>query len=165
MKNISTKNFVVYIHRDLNNIPIYVGHGAPLRPWSTCDRLPFWKEATKDGYTVEVVFESDDKVEIKDFLNSLIDTIGRKDLHRGTLVNKTNGTLGMHPDFIPKRYKIGERVQKAINQYSEDRELIATWTCAQDITNHLGFGNSTIRNACNRKYLSKGFFWEFASNN
>jgi hypothetical protein len=157
------RKLFVYLHRDINGNVFYIGQGQEGRPGSTCDRSQGWKDAARAGYTIEVLHEVDTRNEAIRLENKYIDDYGRKDQHRGNLVNKVGGTLGMHPSYVPKKYARGERKQKPITQLSLEGVVINEWSSAKAITLELGYANSSLRISCNSGMPYKGSLWMFTN--
>lgn len=160
----NTDKFTVYTHTDINGDVFYVGQGGIGRPWSTCDRSIEWREVSKAESMDEVITllaVLDTREEAIELENHFIDKYGRKNLHRGELINKVGGTLGLPEEFKPKKYKRGERKLKPITQIDLKGNVVAEWSSAKAITKELGYGNSTIRRVCNQGTVHDGFRWEF----
>ena len=90
------QKYCVYIHRRLtDSVIFYVGMGDKDRPNTFKNRNKHWHNTVnKHGRSVEVLFKNltkEDAIELEIFLISLI---GRKDLNKGTLINKTDGGEG-----------------------------------------------------------------------
>ena len=47
--------YYVYLHRNLAGVVVYVGKGTKSRVISNSNRSPAWREATKDGFTYQIV--------------------------------------------------------------------------------------------------------------
>lgn len=92
------KRFCVYLHIHAGEegpVIFYVGKGSAVRALSRCNRSSFWKRvAAKYGF--ETLIHTDDLSEQEAFKleRDLINSIGRRDQGRGTLVNHTDGGDG-----------------------------------------------------------------------
>ena len=110
-------NFCLYIHRKLTNNEIfYVGIGSSTRPYSIKDRNKFWKNVVaKYGYSIQVVYTNLTKEEAIEAEQFCIQTIGRRDLATGPLVNLTAGGDGALGKITSEETKIKMRKCKNIS--------------------------------------------------
>ena len=51
-------DYYVYAHRDLNGVVFYIGKGRLKRAYTNNGRSFAWKEKTKEGYTVEILYSN-----------------------------------------------------------------------------------------------------------
>ena len=51
-------DYYVYAHRDLNGVVFYIGKGRLKRAYTNNGRSSAWKEKTKEGYTVEILYSN-----------------------------------------------------------------------------------------------------------
>lgn len=87
------KNYYVYVHRNLDGVVVYVGKGTKSRVTSRGSRSAAWKEATKDGFTYEILKDGMTNREAMLLEEKLIAT------HRETAVNSTSSKLTKELDF------------------------------------------------------------------
>lgn len=109
--------YYMYRHVRLDtNVPFYIGIGCKKgfyethlqeykRAYDSYHRSRFWKQVIdKTDYKVEIIFETDtlEKVYIKEI--EFIELYGRRNFNTGTLVNLTDGGVGVtrRPDEINK---------------------------------------------------------------
>lgn len=90
-------NFYVYIHVKPNDGEIfYVGKGKGYRVYSKHGRNKFWKNiVNKYGLDIFILENNLTEEEAFELEEKYIESIGRRDLNTGTLVNMTNGGEGM----------------------------------------------------------------------
>ena len=87
---------IVYRHiRKDKNEPFYIGIGeTEKRAYSKFDRNKYWKNISKNGYEVEILFDNLSWEDACEKEKEFIQLYGRKDLTLGTLVNMTDGGDG-----------------------------------------------------------------------
>lgn len=88
------KEYYVYIHYDMNNIPFYVGKGKGKRAYSKSQRNEDWKKIASNGYNVDIIKDNLTNVESMSLEVETIKIYGRLDRGTGTLVNRTSGGGG-----------------------------------------------------------------------
>ncbi len=112
----------------------------------------------KYGYTVEIILESNTYSFIEQKEIEFIALYGRHDLHKGPLVNKSNGA-----DYAPNNNKV-------VYQYSKDDTLIKKWDGCSIAGRELQIGNSGIaatatKNSKGERRTYKGFIWRYEDEN
>lgn len=94
--NTELKTWVVYTHSTSDNTVFYIGCGKPSRPYQKTGRNNEWLNIAKDNnIQIQVEQEFFTPCEAYDYEMFLIDKFGRKDLNTGTLINKTDGGVGV----------------------------------------------------------------------
>lgn len=86
-------NYYVYVHKNLDGVVVYVGKGTKSRVTSKGSRSAAWKEATKDGFTYEILKDGMTNREAMLLEEELIAT------YRETVVNSTSSKLTKELDF------------------------------------------------------------------
>ncbi len=71
MKN----DYYVYLHKTLDGKPFYVGKGRGKRAWKVFGRSKLWKEASSNGYLVDIYAENLSEPEALELESSLIKTL------------------------------------------------------------------------------------------
>jgi hypothetical protein len=87
----------VYIHRRIDTDEVfYVGIGvSKRRAWSKHGRNKHWVNVVnKHGFYHEIVFSGVSREDAKEIETLIIETVGRRDLNNGPLVNMTGGGDG-----------------------------------------------------------------------
>jgi len=130
--------YYIYSHTRLDtNEVFYIGVGTKYksdyksrvyrRSTDRRSRNQFWKNiVNKTKFKVSILFESDDKIEVKNEEIRLISFYGRRDLGKGTLVNLSNGGDG-NPGYClseEHKRKLSE-IGKKRKQSKETREKIS----------------------------------------
>lgn len=123
-------NYVVYIHRKLNDgSPFYVGVGSEKRPFIVRQRPDDWLKIVESvGYFIEIYqknlsIEECFKLEIE-----LISLFGRVDIKTGCLINKTNGgrkVFGLSDEILEIRNKKMSISAKGKSKNKEWREKLS----------------------------------------
>lgn len=194
--------YYLYRHIRLDkNEPFYIGIGTRqrghndksiyLRAYTKTQRSSFWYNITrKTEYFIEIIYESDDKGEIKEKEMEFIGLYGRKE-NGGILCNMTDGGDGLNTskDAMVKRkitmqengeyQKMVDRLRLQhkkrllsgeINRkqpvwvYSLDGYLIRKFTTLKECKNYFGYGKSTINNAVKNKRSTKKHIFSFQNN-
>lgn len=113
--NVPPKRYYLYRHIRLDkNEPFYIGIGKVYpgtayynRAYSKNYRNKYWSNVvSKTVYNVEILFETDNVIEISQKEKEFILLHGRKDLKTGTLVNMTDGgelTYSFGPEELKRR--------------------------------------------------------------
>lgn len=165
-------NYYIYLHiREDNNEVFYVGMGKSpksnkiygfntkySRAFEKTKRSEFWKNIVKKtSYKVEIIFETNSKIEAENKEVELINYYGRRCFNEGNLVNFQSG--GNYNDGPRKRgIKI---VQLDINT----EEVIKIWEELSLIENELGFLKTNIVKCCRKKQKTAyNFKWKYLNN-
>ena len=127
--------FYLYRHIRLDkNVPFYVGIGRKdisnfksqkseyKRAFSNNQRNFLWKRiVNRTAFQVEIIYECDSELEIKEKEKEFIEIYGRKDLKSGTLCNLTDGAdgrLGATHENLKKNIEIlkSKNMQSTLKQ-------------------------------------------------
>lgn len=133
------REFYVYIWRDpKNRTPIYVGKGHKHRCWdhieinSSAHYARILKKRHRNGYVClpQIIWcESENlALELEVFL---IAEIGRKDLGKGPLLNRTDGGEGVSNQSDATKRKHSRNTKVALNRPEVKARLEARWTGEQ----------------------------------
>jgi len=98
-------NAYVYRHTDFQGKIFYVGISVKAkfkRAYSSLKRSKYWKEAAKDGFTVEILTHSIERSFAEELEQILIAWYGREHLGTGCLINRTKGGE-KNPGAIPSK--------------------------------------------------------------
>jgi hypothetical protein len=112
----ATKPKYVYMYKDKDGVPYYVGQGSTARALSwqkkpfSWEHIPPYNGNTLHFVECDLTNKEADELEI-----FLISEIGRKDLDEGTLLNRTDGGPGR------KRYTVTEDEKK---KQSETKKMM-----------------------------------------
>ena len=79
--------YYVYLHRNLAGVVVYVGKGTKSRVTSGSSRSPAWREATKGGFTYQVLKNGMSNREAMLLEERLIE------VYRNTVVNSTSSKI------------------------------------------------------------------------
>jgi hypothetical protein len=96
-----TQQFYTYVYKDpKTNLPIYIGKGCEDRAWKhkwgKHHLANVNKKRSKEGFSMEpMIYKQDSEQGAFDLEMHLINIIGRKDLGKGPLLNKTDGGEGI----------------------------------------------------------------------
>lgn len=162
------------------------------RAYNTKRRTKFWKNiVSKTLYDVEILLDNLTWKQACEKEIEFIALYGRIDLNKGTLCNLTNGGEGKngykHTDEAkliissklknqpkPKGFgigrkilwgnKIGEKVSKAVLQYSKDGILLKEWNSLTEACKHINKpkGMGDITKVCREQQKSAfGFKWKY----
>ena len=85
--------YYVYLHRNLSGVVVYVGKGTRSRVTSNSNRSPAWREATKGGFTYQILKNDMSNREAMLLEESLIE------IYRNTVVNSTSSKIVKELDF------------------------------------------------------------------
>lgn len=142
--------YYLYRHiREDKNEPFYIGIATKGKePFHTYRqeysrafvknrRSDFWKKIiNKTGYTVEIIFETDNVEEAKQKEIEFIKLYGRKDLGTGTLVNLTDGGYG-NPNYTTPTI--------SVYVYDRSGEYLTEFENTKIAEKELGIKESTIK--------------------
>lgn len=122
------KSFYVYKHTRLDtNKVFYIGIGTKRRSkyeraYDKVKRSKYWKNITNiTDYKVEIIFESENREEVKNKEKELITFYGRSDLNQGTLVNHSDGGDGPN-GFIPTKLQ-REKSRERMIHLNKDKSI------------------------------------------
>lgn len=107
------KIYYIYLHKTKEGVVFYVGKGTDegnmiFERSKFTQRSKYWKNVSKNGYDIEVVYQYDDEKDCFNKETELIKFYGRRDLGLGTLVNLTDGGEGMENPSMETRKKLSE---------------------------------------------------------
>lgn len=108
--------YYIYIHSKPDGEIFYVGKGKDNRAYQKTMRNRYWHFVyNKYGYIVNIIESglSQEEACVKEKL--LINSIGRKDLGKGTLVNMTDGGDGNNNFSIESRKAISDKAKGRIS--------------------------------------------------
>lgn len=139
---------IVYTHIRLDkNEPFYVGIGKTLRrAYRTDSRNDYWKNISKNGYKVEILYDNLTWEEACEKEKELITLYGRKDNRTGILCNMTNGGDGVEFNESVRK-KISDKMK--INNPSKREDV------KEKISNTLKKYFSTHKQTCSEETREK----------
>jgi len=156
---------VVYIHRKADdNTIFYVGMGNKSRVKDKTNRNNYWNNVVrKHGYYTEVVAKDLSVYDAYELEMFLISELGRKDLHKGNLVNLTDGGDGCN-NWNDARTKImvekNRKNMKSVSQYNSKGEFIKSYRSISEASKQSDIARQTIRDCVNGKLKTAGgFVW------
>jgi predicted GIY-YIG superfamily endonuclease len=134
---------MAYLYRHIRldkNEPFYIGIGTDKKDYKRAyhkhDRNQYWYNIVdKTPYKVEIMLDNLTKEEAIEKEIEFINLYGRKNLHKGTLCNLTNGgegTINLSPEI---RKKINELKHKPILQFNKQGKLIKKWNSGVELRN------------------------------
>lgn len=175
--------FFVYKHTRLDNLePFYIGIGRYneaeashkvkyKRAYSCQKRNIIWRNiSAKVGFSVEIVFESESELDVKQEEIRLISVLGRRDKKLGPLVNNTDGGDGRLNPNDESMKNVGKNLdayrearRKKVYQYDLTGKYIRMWDTLTDAFKSLNVQSSKgIVMCCKKKiYFYKGFQWSY----